>query len=123
MCGGGDDSGLPSDTSTVCDRTCSAEPPRYGGFLCGASDENNFGASCRLCYVGVEEARKAEKEFWKSDGSSDGEDVRRVIMCDTMRPPEDLDCSDTCTGKRDAVRYIYIYIVHILSTYFALFYC
>ena len=86
--------GLPVGASTVCDVTC-AEGGRFDGYLCGAGSSIKFGAMCRLCFNDVEEARKAESRL---------KNGKHVIMCDTMRPPAAVDCSDECTIKKDTVR-------------------
>lgn len=103
-CGGEDIVGLPVGTSTVCDDTCAGESARYGGFLCGAGDSDKYGPMCRLCYNDVDEARKKEQSLIQAIPSVDGEEeASHVIMCDTMRPPEASDCSDTCGPKKDTV--------------------
>lgn len=96
----GDDGGgiLPAGTSTFCDPTCTAAlDSRFGGYLCGAGDSERFGATCRMCYMDVEEARKAERTLSDSDGL-------HVVMCDTQRPPAALECGDKCGIKKDTVR-------------------
>ena len=90
---GGVGAGLPIGASTVCDTTC-AEGGRFGGYLCGAGNSIKFGAVCRLCFTDVAEARKVENRL---------KDGKHVIMCDTMRPPPAVDCSDECSIKTDTV--------------------
>lgn len=105
-CGGGDDSGLPDGLSTVCDDTCAGSGARFGGFLCGAGDADKFGETCRLCYTDVYLANQMQAKLMKSTDVLEGEETRHVIMCDTMRPPEALECSDHCASKKDTVRKI-----------------
>lgn len=97
---GGTASGLPSGTSTVCDKSCA--DGRFDGYLCGAGKSSKFGASCRLCYTDVVEARKVERVLRAGE---DGEgEAKHVIMCDTMRPPEAEECNEKCSLKQDTVR-------------------
>ena len=103
-CGSEDAAGLPVGTSTVCDDTCAGISARFGGFLCGAGDEDRFGSMCRLCFVDVEEARRQEQSLalTRSD-IENGEEASHIIMCETMRPPEAAECSDKCGRKKDTV--------------------
>lgn len=93
-------------TSTTCDRTCHAgkSGSRFDGLFCGAGDPEKFGPSCRLCFTNAVEARKAELELRRENHTKDtfGRD-RHVVMCDTLRPPEAVDCEAKCAMKTDTV--------------------
>ena len=59
---------------------------------------------CRLCFVDVEEARRQEQSLALTRSDIEGgEEASRIIMCDTMRPPEAAGCSDKCGRKKDTV--------------------
>lgn len=95
----------PSRTSTICDPTCQidvyGESGRFGGHLCGAGDSSKFGPSCRTCYMDQREALAADRQLEASGRfESSG---RHVIMCDTRRPPQDMECSAACSRQPDTV--------------------
>ena len=90
---GGIGARFPAGASTVCDATCS-EGGRFGGYLCGAGDTVKFGPMCRLCFNDIKEARKAESRLM---------DGKHVIMCDNMRPPAAVDCSNECALETNTV--------------------
>lgn len=93
-------------TSTVCDSTCraGANGPRFGGLLCGAENEEKYGAHCRLCYEDVAEARKAEAALRADNRTVEpNRRANHVIMCTTMRPPNAAQCSSKCSRKTDTV--------------------
>lgn len=99
--GGDDASGLPEGTSTVCDDSCAGSRARFDGFLCGAGNADKYGAMCRLCFTDIEEARGVQRVLAEN---SNGAIDERVIMCDTMKPPEDIGCSTECHSKSYTVR-------------------
>ncbi|CAM9769234.1 unnamed protein product [Ectocarpus sp. 6 AP-2014] len=111
---------LPAGMSTTCDDTCWAdekdEASRFDNHLCG--DSTLFGDQCRLCYTDRATALRADRELaqqykvttvantstgkrYEGGGS---ESIRKhVIMCDTKRPPEALECTPECAKKTDTV--------------------
>lgn len=89
-----------SGMSTVCDPSCETDN-RFAGYLCGAGDPLRFGSSCRTCYTDQEAALVAEGELRLEDPFTS--EARHVIMCDTRRPPEAMECSAKCTLKTDTV--------------------
>lgn len=91
---------LPAGLSTVCDASCEIGN-RFDGHLCGAGDAERYGSSCRWCYTDQRAALVAEEALRSSDLRDFAE--KHVIMCDTLRPPEALECSSKCSLKTDTV--------------------
>lgn len=95
----------PPGTSTVCDPTCSVdgygESGRFGGHLCGAGDESKYGPACRTCYTDLSDALAADREL--GDDGNSKPSGKHVIMCDTVKPPQDTECSAACSKQRDTV--------------------
>lgn len=94
--------------STVCDRTC--DPglggARFGGFMCGAGDPQKYGDHCRVCYLDVDEARRADSLIRNGDHAGVGKaaaDSQHVVMCDTLLPAPPAVCSAKCAMKDDTV--------------------
>lgn len=92
--------------SRVCDATClnnnSWMSFRFNGHNCGAGDSSKYGKSCRLCFTDQQAALDADHVFTSSNGNlSTSHD--HVIMCDTKRPPEAIDCSTVCKNNRNTV--------------------
>lgn len=116
-------------TSTVCDHSCQSgrAGARFHGLLCGAGDAETYGTHCRLCYVDLAEARRAEEALRFDSRTEVKEHVARlkgvvviqqrqqhhtehVIMCDTLRPPQSADCSTKCARKVDTVSTVRFYV-------------
>lgn len=77
-----------------------------------------FGDHCRLCYTDQEAALRADRELEQQykvttvaktatgkryEGGVTESTRKHVIMCDTKRPPEALECTPECTKKTDTV--------------------
>lgn len=105
-CGRAESSAAAHGGSSVCDRTCYAGKggARFGGFMCGAGDASKYGKQCRMCYLDLEEARKAQRllleEFVEGRGV---EELKHVVMCETLLPPTPSTCSAKCAMKDDTV--------------------
>lgn len=93
--------------STVCDATCVNDHPsmgiRFDGHNCGAGDPSKYGESCRLCFKDQRVALLEDIVLAASNGISWASHVH-VIMCDTQRPPEAMDCSRICMDGVNTVR-------------------
>lgn len=91
------------DISTVCDPTCvSGEDglgPRFGGHLCGVYDPAKFGSMCRTCYTDQLAALAVDQQL-EANLTTAG---KHVIMCDTKRPAQAIDCSAACAKQEDTV--------------------
>lgn len=82
----------------------------------GAPEE--YGNHCRLCYNDRDAALRADRDLAEQSKVAAGGEVlpnvanegragKHVIMCDTKRPPEALDCSSECTQATDTVSSTY----------------
>lgn len=96
-----------SAVSRVCDATCINDGTwvgfRFNGRNCGAGNSLKYGESCRLCFTDQQAALDADKTLADSDGHS-STFHEHVIMCDTRRPPESIDCSTECKESIHTVR-------------------
>lgn len=94
-------------TSTVCDDSCDPTGPygaRFDGRFCGAGNATVFGSHCRVCFYELEAARRSELALQGGSDSPDAAHEQHVIMCESLRPPEAVDCSMKCAMKTDTVR-------------------
>ena len=106
-CGSQTNMAESDDVSTVCDDTCVNGHPwmgiRFDGHNCGAGDPSKYGESCRLCFKDQGVALLEDVVLAASNGITWASNVH-VIMCDTKRPPEAMDCSRECTDNVNTVR-------------------
>ena len=93
--------------STVCDATCVEDSSWMGvdfnGLNCGVGNPSKYGESCRLCFGDQAAALKADQALAALTRNASTPPVH-VIMCETKRPPEAVDCPRECEDDINTVR-------------------